>query len=176
MKLSKYIAILCEGGSEAAIIDILLENNLLVFTKEDLIDEKIIRLRQAKKFEERYLRKSFDDKITIIRILDSRSECFKISKAYQNKVDVINIITAPEIEMLIICSEDKYDNYKHSNLKPSEYCKQILHMSSVKTYDFVKTYFYDISKLLDAIKEYHRVSNIKNNEYTLLDLLKKSSS
>ena len=175
MKFLKYIAVLCEGGSEAAIIDILLENNLLSFTKVDLIDEKIIRLRQAKKFEERYLRKSFNDKVTIIRILDSRNECFKISKAYKNKVDIINVITAPEIEMLIICSENKYNDYKHSNLKPSEYCKQILHMSNVKTYDFVKTYFSDISKLLDAIKEYHRVSNIKNNEYTLLDLLKRSS-
>ena len=37
----------------------------------------------------------------MIRILDSRRENFKISKAYQFMVDVINVITAPEIEMLI---------------------------------------------------------------------------
>jgi len=46
------------------------------------------------------------DKISVIRILDSRRENFKLSKAYEHKVDVINVITAPEIEMLIIFNED----------------------------------------------------------------------
>ena len=52
--------------------------------------------------EEKYLRKGFLEKISVIRILDSRRENFKLSKAYEQKVDVINVITAPEIEMLII--------------------------------------------------------------------------
>lgn len=34
----------------------------------------------------------------IIRILDSRRENFRLSKAYAHKVDVINIITAPELK------------------------------------------------------------------------------
>lgn len=42
------------------------------------------------------------------RALDSRRENFKLSKAYAGKVDVINVITAPEIEMLIIFNEDKH--------------------------------------------------------------------
>ena len=41
-----------------------------------------------KKFEERYLRKGFDEKITVLRILDSRREKFKLSKAYAPKIDV----------------------------------------------------------------------------------------
>ena len=36
----------------------------------------------------------------MIRILDSRREEFRLSKAYEQKVDVVNVITAPEIEIL----------------------------------------------------------------------------
>ena len=102
MKLSKYIACICEGAAEQAIIECLLDANKLIFTYDDMIEGEVIRCRSAKKFEERYLRKGFDEKITVLRILDSRREKFKLSKAYAPKIDVINVITAPEIEMLII--------------------------------------------------------------------------
>ena len=69
------------------------------------------------------LRKGFLGKISVIRILDSRRENFKLSKAYEHKVDVINVITAPEIEMLIIFNEDKYKEFKKSGKKPSDFCK-----------------------------------------------------
>ena len=82
-----------------------MNNDMLIFSRDEIIDERVIRIRNAKKFEERYLRKGFDNQISIIRILDSRKEEFKLSKAYVDKVDVINVITAPEIEMLIIHSK-----------------------------------------------------------------------
>ena len=72
----------------------------------------------------------------MIRILDSRRENFKISKAYEHKVDVINVITAPEIEMLIIFNEDKYKEFKKSGKKPSVFCKEDLKMTGVKAYSF----------------------------------------
>ena len=102
MKLAPYIACICEGSAETAIIDVLVDNNLLIFTREDMLEENVIRCRSAKTFEERFLRKGFKDQISVIRILDSRREEFRLSKAYEKKVDVINVITAPEIEMLII--------------------------------------------------------------------------
>ena len=43
-----------------------------------MIEEEIIRCREGKKFEEKYLRKGFMDKISVIRILDSRCENFKL--------------------------------------------------------------------------------------------------
>ena len=97
MKLAKYKACICEGSAESAIIDILVDNNLLIFSREEMLDESVIRCRSAKRFEERYLRKGFDDQVSVIRILDSRREDFRLSKAYEHKVDVINVITAPEI-------------------------------------------------------------------------------
>lgn len=92
------------------------------------------------------------DKISVIRILDSRRENFKLSKAYAGKVDVINVITAPEIEMLIIFNEDKYKEFKKSGKKPSSFCKEDLKMAEVKSYDFVKGYFNDPMVLAAAIK------------------------
>lgn len=172
MELAKIKACICEGAAEAAIMDLLLDNDLLIFTRKEMLEESVIRCRDAKTFESRYLRKNFNDLISIIRILDSRRENFKLSKVYESKVDVINIITAPEIEMLIILNESRYNEFKKSAKKPSVFCKQELKMSSVKSYDFVRNYFKDTSTLERAIKRYSEVSKNRKGEYTLLDLLK----
>lgn len=175
MELAKYKACICEGSAETAIIDILLDGNLLIFSRKEMLDEKVLRCRNAKHFEERYLRQSFDGKISVIRILDSRKENFRLSKAYEHKVDVINVVTAPEIEMLIIINEGKYENFKRSGKKPSEYCKADLHFHNVKSYSFVRNYFGDSDTLLSAIWGYKRLSRIPKGEYTLLDLISPSS-
>lgn len=172
MELAKIKACICEGAAEAAIIDVLLDNDLLIFRREEMLDESVIRCRDGKTFETRYLRKDFNGLISVIRILDSRRENFKLSKAYEGKIAVINIITAPEIEMLIIFNEDKYHDFKKSGKKPSIFCKENLKMSSVKSYGFVKEYFVNPEILVQAIKKYSEISKIRKGEYTLLDLLK----
>lgn len=121
MELSKYVACICEGTAEEVIINILLDHDKLIFNRKQLIEEKPLRCRNAKTFEERHLRKGFMDQISIVRILDSRRENFKISKAYEHKIDIINIITAPEIEMLVIFAEKKYEKFKASQKKPSDF-------------------------------------------------------
>lgn len=171
--MGKYIACICEGGAERAILDLLLENNKLIFEKENLIEEEILRCRKGKDFEERYLKKGFSEKITVYRILDSRRENFKLSPAYAKKVDVINVITAPEIEMLVVLNEGMYLELKKTRVKPSEFCKSKLKYKEIKTYDFVKTYFANIDILIHAIYEYKRISNVQNGEWTIFDLLKK---
>ena len=82
MELAKYKACICEGSAESAIMDMLLDYGLLIFSREEMIEEEVIRCREGKKFEEKYLRKRFKDKISVIRILDSRRENLKLSKAY----------------------------------------------------------------------------------------------
>ena len=115
-ELGKYIACIAEGVAESVIIDILLDNHMLIFEREQLLDEEVLGCRNANEFERRYLRKGFEGKITVFRILDSRRENFNLSKAYRDKVDVINVITAPEIEMLIILNEDKYEAFKKAGI------------------------------------------------------------
>ena len=173
MELTKYNACICEGTAEQIIINLLLDNDKLIFTRDMLIEHDVLRCRSGKKFEEQYLRKGFTEKITVFRILDSRNENFKISKAYVHKVKVINVITAPEIEMLVIFNEGKYVEFKKSGKKPSEFCKVDLKFSDVKSAGFVKSYFSDINILIKAIQEYKRVSDIKVNEVTLADILVK---
>lgn len=172
MELSKYKACICEGAAEHAIIDILVDHDLLIFSRSEMLEEKVIRCRSAKKFEELYLRKGFTDSISVIRILDSRRENFRLSKAYAHKVDVINVVTSPEIEMLIIHNEGVYERFKRSGKKPSDFCKTDLRMHNVKSYDFVKDYFSNPETLVNAIKEYRRIANIPNGKYTLLDIMK----
>ena len=178
--MAKYTACICEGAAERAIIDLLLDKKKLIFEREDLIEEEVLKSRSAKEFETRYLRKGFSEKITVYRILDSRGEEFKLSKAYEHKVDVVNVITAPEIEMLIIFTEKKYNAYKNEKrknqqLKPSDFCKINLKYTKVKQYDFVKEYFADIPVLLNALHEYKSKSRIQKNEKTLWDLLREDA-
>jgi len=78
MDLSNYIvACICEGSAEQAIMELLLDANKLIFDSEQLLNEEIIRSRSAKNFEQRYLRKGFDKKIIVLRILDSRRSNFR---------------------------------------------------------------------------------------------------
>ena len=169
--MAKYVACICEGGAERAIIDLLLDNHMLVFDREQLLEEEVLRCRSAKEFEDKYLRKGFREKITVYRILDSRRENFKLSTIYQSKIDVINVVTAPEIEILIIYNEGKYKEFKNSGEKPSVYCKSTLRYKDVKSYDFIQKYFADINVLKRALHEYRRVSKVQKDEIALNDLL-----
>ena len=101
MELAKYKACICEGAAENAIMDILLDEELLVFSREEMLEESVIRCRDGKKFEQKYLRKGFAEKISVIRILDSRREKFKIGKAYEHKIDIINVITCSIIFLIL---------------------------------------------------------------------------
>ncbi len=112
-------------------------------------------------------------KITVYRVLDPIKERFKLSKLYRDKVDVINIYTRPEIEMLVIISENKYDEFsrKYKNeIKASDYCKSVLKFNSVKSKTFLEKYYSDSDKLVKAIIEYQRLIK-KDKHKTLADLL-----
>ena len=111
IELSPIVACICEGGAESAIIDMLVDADKLIFSREEMLNEEVIRCRNGKEFERRYLRKGFESKITILRVLDSHSEGFRMSPAYKHKVDIIKVVTSPEIEMLLILAECKYDEY-----------------------------------------------------------------
>ena len=45
--------------------------------------------------------------------------------ALQQKIDEVNVITAPEIEMLIIHAEGAYDQFKRSGKNQANFVKQI---------------------------------------------------
>ena len=170
--LGEKVAVICEGGAETAIMEMLLDADRLIFTEKDLFYDEIIRCRSAETFAQRYLKVRMDFKLTIIRVLDSRRENFRLSRPYCDEIDVINIITAPEIEMLIILNEGKYDQFKKSGKKPSEFCKQLFKNENLKSRNWVKEYFKNIDDLVQSIRMYDHVSDVRKGEYTFLDLLK----
>lgn len=55
-------------------------------------------------------------KFFILRILDSDKEKFNLKKEYKPNCAIYNIITAPEIEMLIIINEHKYEQFKKQKM------------------------------------------------------------
>ena len=59
--MAKYIACICEGSTERAIMDLLLDNHMLIFEREELIEGEVLTCRNGKTFEERYLRKGFSE-------------------------------------------------------------------------------------------------------------------
>lgn len=172
MEFRKIIACICEGAAETAIMDVLLDNGCLKFERSDLIDGSLLARTSVRQFETRYLRLDTAEKVTVLRIHDSRRERFRLGTLYKDKVRVYNVITAPEIEVLIIIAEGAYKHFLKKKMKPSKYCKDILGIKDVKSYEYVQEYFRDVDKLVNALREYKRLKRIKKNEYTLLDLIK----
>ena len=107
MNLTKYVACICEGAAEKAIMEILLDADKLIFKRDDLLEGELLRCRSGKNFEEQHLRKGFTEKITVLRILDYRWEQLTLSKVYEHEIARINVISAPEIQMLVIFNEEK---------------------------------------------------------------------
>lgn len=174
------IAILAEGTSEKAILDVLLDNDLLIFTREELIDEEVLSIRKASDFERQYLNHSFENKIKIYRVHDSRTEAFNLRKEYKLKVEdpIYEIYTTPEIEVLFLIYKGDYEKYikgtKKSNIKPSKYVKQNYgkEFKNFKTYKFVYHFWSnDVNELVKCIQEYARMTS---NDYsnTICSLLK----
>lgn len=108
-----YIALIAEGAAEQAILDVLIDEGFLIYPKEQLLEESVIRTRNAKSFERKHLSYELE------------SGKFKLSRAYMDKVaSITNIRTSPEIEMLFIVHFQEYKRWGKSGQKPSEFIKQ----------------------------------------------------
>lgn len=96
-----------------------------------------------------------------------------MGKAYQERYKdrIINIITSPEIEILMIIHKgdySKYTNKRKSKMKPSEFCKIEYGLPGIKRSGMVREFF-GVNALVSSINEYARVT--KTEGYTLKDLL-----
>ena len=173
---TEYVICSCEGAAEEALMDILLDNNCLLFSRENLVGHKVTRKRKAVEIQQDFLNRDYSPhRAIVVRILDSRSEKFKLSALYAERHDVYTIRTTPEIEMLLIIAEGKAAAFRQqskSKIKPSEYCKSVLKMGNrVKSRNFWLEYFVDINMLLQVIRQYHQTKSDKS-ELSIYDLLK----
>lgn len=172
----KYIICSCEGVAEETIINLLLKSGKLCFTENDLVNRNVTLLRRADEIAETFLKQEYSREIVILRIVDREKDNFKLPKIYslRHSIEVIDIVTKPEIEFLHILSENLRDKFEHEKrkdrrIKPSSFCKE--HISqNVKSKDFIEQmYSGDIEKLINAIRKYAGSSN--QTSYCLNDLL-----
>ena len=172
----KYIICSCEGTAEKTIIGLLLDANALCFTWSDLVDNELTQTRQARQIENLYLNREFNKDVVILRIVDrdEKKEKFRLDKPYSEIYDVYTICTKPEIEILHIISEGKWEVFQKeknkSKIKASEFFKMCHPGESIKSEKFIRPYYADIQKLIRAIHAYHQYNRDHGN-YDLSDLL-----
>lgn len=182
-----YVLFSVEGAAEGVIIKRLYESGLLVTPPQHIVRdvmtfEPFTRLRVAKKIAQSYLNVGYQtdtaSELLVARIVDSETPSFVFPGQYKDMAIVRNFATSPEVEMLAIYKENKWNDWerqsrKNHNLKPSEYCMQNLGLREIKSTAFLLEYWDDAEELCSCIKQYaqHRPSR-KKHDNTLLDLIK----
>lgn len=114
MNSIKYL-LLYEGSAEKAICDILINNNLLHFNKDQMLYNTGIKGLDYKSIKYKLnfsMRKDGIEKIRVYRIKDKKDCCFKIDPVHKDLLcGPKDVITKPEIEILYILSENRYDDF-----------------------------------------------------------------
>lgn len=164
---NSYVLFVCEGTAEEVIINKLNAASVFDIKPGNLID--ITRIRAAKKIEEEFFNVDYDLPVQVIRILDSRSENFKKGKLYEDRYSVVNVYTRPEIEMLVVHNEDKYEAWNKSGRKPCDFCADTLGLSQVKSREFLDKYW-DVESIKRAAETYKRKHKGAVGEFCLRDL------
>lgn len=175
---SDYVICICEGKSEAIIIEELLRNSLLVFDEAQLVGDKVhfnVKYRKAKNIQRDFLNVSYDRDLHIIYIGD-KVISLKFDFPYQEKIkNIYYATTRPELEALMIhaLGEFKSFNKVKSKIKPCEFVANLLKEKTtvIKSKDFILK-FYQEYDLVEAIQVYKRKANHNRNEGFLADLLK----
>lgn len=121
--------------------------------------------------EENFLSLKYEKKVSIVRIIDSRNEKFRLRAEYRDRYnEIITINTRPEIEILLIIKNGDYDDYckVRSQEKASSYCmrKYGYRKNRDRFMDFITP-----EELVDSIRSYR---SMHSKECTLFSLLKES--
>ena len=103
----KYL-LMCEGKNEEALVNLLIDNNKLILTREDLIGRKPYNVRQLTHPVIKTEIKHYNDEIIVYRIGDKQSDEVKVPldlKDYVSKSRIFKFCTKPELEILLIINE-----------------------------------------------------------------------
>ena len=176
----KYL-IMCEGPNELEVIRMLLENDKMIFTEDDLLNLVPYHARQIENNAAvKTALNLYPGEVVVIRVGDKLNDELKIPRAYKNKIrSVTKYCTKPELEMLLIISEKldlKFEKVK-SKMPPKVFSKENIIYNRIR-YDnssaFYREYYGTrINLLVDTIKRYKQLkSKHQKDELYLADLLK----
>jgi len=163
-----HVILSCEGTAEQVIVEKLVSADVMVFPASNVID--ITRTRKASEIQEEFLNFDYDWPVSVLRILDSRKERFRLGNLYADRFSVYSFITHPEIEILAIIREGEWGRWSKSSARPSVYCKQQMKMKDVKSRPFLERYWTP-EQIAKAAVEYRRLSKIPRGELCLADLI-----
>lgn len=93
------LLVMCEGPNEKKIIEMLLENNCLSFTEDDLLGLTPFHARQIiKNAQVRTELNIYTEEVKILRIGDKQSDKLIIPKEYKDRIiSVEKYCTKPEL-------------------------------------------------------------------------------
>ncbi|WP_128837467.1 hypothetical protein [Streptococcus sp. DD11] len=191
------IAIIVEGATERAIIELLLENGCLKFSASQVINYDSIDgldspyrgpnrfYGKPATFSNHYLTQDYEENKVIVFIIEDRSGIpYKISQPFLDKLQdggIYHVVTKSEIEMIEIYFRNLERGFEKvkSQTKPSTFLSQHLNkkINDIKSYSRIKMDLNPYGDLVNAIKKYKSKSDTKkwdkkNNEIFLADLLK----
>lgn len=173
-----YFYIVCEGTSEKDIIK-WIEKEGLFFTDNSNISLEYLNYRSVRKkqaFIDDIPTTDTEGKVAILYVHDSKKEKFWGKNNCIYNIPVINVLTCPEIEILLILKEpnlkDAWCKNKYKQ-KPSEVCSKF-YKTNVKKSSFLVDQFDSLEDLFEVCKEYKRIhKGTKNqNDLTLYDIIK----
>lgn len=177
------VLLMCEGVNEEVILNILLDNDLLVFTRNDLIGLRVYAIRQLGHPVIRSELKHYGSPVKVYRVGDKQNDKLSIPndlKRIVSRNDIYKYCTKPEFEMLLILSEGLEKEYEKvkSKMSPKSFAKSNIRMNGRKydqSSEFIKLYYggCNVNSLIESIKKYKKYKKQhEKDELYLADLLK----
>lgn len=176
----KYL-IMCEGPNELEIIRMLLENDRLIFTEDDLLNLVPYHARQiGYNAAVKTALNLYHGEVVVLRIGDKLNDELKIPREYKGTItDIKKYCTKPELEMLLIISENidsEFEKVK-SRTSPKAFSKENVVYNRTRYNNstvFYRNYYGErIDLLVDTIKRYKQLKGKhRKDELYLADLLK----
>ena len=174
--------LMCEGQNEETLLNMLLDKNLLIFSRDDLIGRRPYPIRQLNNTTIKTELKHYGQETIVYRVGDKQNDTLSIPKDLKNivfKDKIYKYCTKPELEMLLIINEGlekQYEKVKSSE-SPKSFAKKFIKLNGKKydqSSDFFKEYYggNNISELVWSIKKYKTYKKHLKDELYLADLLK----
>lgn len=178
------LLIMCEGNNELTIVNLLLDADRFLFTRNDLLGLVPYHARQIKSSSiVRLALEQYNNKVEVLRIGDILSDLLVIPDEYLSLISSVSkFCTKPELEILLIINEGRYNEYTKlkagsHKISPKSFCKANIiygHTQYDNSSDFYRRYYGKrIDLLVNNIKTYHQLQKAhRKDEYYLASLLK----
>lgn len=178
----QYFFIACEGKNEEAAFKYIQDNERLKLRKEAYSTDYIRTHSHAAKMRmlESIVGYSFQGKVAILDIRDREKESWRITRKLrivleQNGIEIIPVITHPEIEYLLILSNETamktWNQYKEKDRRAnaSGFCRKYF-KQNIKGGDNFLELFGDFATFAKACHQYQKDQKYKG-ALTLWDLI-----